>query len=244
MRAWVLMAGVAMFSVTGCDSGSEPTFSTTDFAARYAPTPTAPTATGQVAFGPPRPDSGDYTFDVRDGAKSVTVRASDLGGRLFRASTPAGPAMPPNTQLREHTLTVGLGGGGDGRFTFELDKDVARLLRFRGGAGAVAVDMSAGRLAGLEVTKGVSSFAMTAGRPTAPVTVREYAGFGSLAIHLPTGTPITVRLRAGAGTVTLYGRDHRGLAAGTTLTGGSGTGPGYLVDARAGIGTVTVDAAG
>ncbi|MCW2494927.1 hypothetical protein [Jatrophihabitans sp.] len=228
--ALALSTCILLVATAGCDSGSGAGPSVSSVARAAAHTVTGPQASG----------SG-YTLELLDGASTVDVVATDLGGPLYRVQTAAGSTTLPGARLVDHTVDVRLRGGGNGAVRILLDRGVRWRLRFAAGASTATVDMADGQLAGLAAVKGIGSLDVTAGRPAAAVMLSEAAGVSTFTLHVPASSAVTVRARAGAGTVTLFGQAHRGVAAGATLSTQPAAAARYEIDAVGGVGTLSVD---
>jgi hypothetical protein len=99
-----------------------------------------------------------------------------------------------------------------------LSERVRWTLRLAGGADATTVDMSAGGLAGVEFTAGVSRVRLALPAPDGTVVVRVVAGVSEFDVTAPTDAPVRVRIGAGAGSVALDGATQSGVGGGTVFT--------------------------
>lgn len=156
-------------------------------------------------------------FDLIDGAKNVTLRAADLGDSLYRITTPEGSNVSPRADEQ------------DGRIRLRLDGDVESLdvalnasvlwdLRVAGGAELSTIDLSAGRVGGVELTGGASRINLTLPKPNGTLSVRMSGGVSLFDVRTTGEVPVRVRVGSGAGQVTLDGLLHSGVAAGKTFT--------------------------
>jgi len=156
-------------------------------------------------------------FDLIDGAKNVTLRAADLGDTLYRISTPEGSNVQPRADEQ------------DGRIRLRLDGDVESLdvtlnasvlwdLRVAGGAELSTIDLSAGRVGGVDLTGGASRINLTLPKPNGTLNVRMSGGVSLFDVRTTGEVPVRVRVGSGAGQVTLDGLLHSGVAAGHTFT--------------------------
>jgi hypothetical protein len=190
---------------------------------------------------------------VVSGAATVSVRAADLGGDLYRVSTPVTSDLVPAVLVSGDTVQVQLTdlGHPDGvapgpsAVQVLVSEQVRWVVRLDGGAAETTVDLASGRLAGLDFGAGSARIEATLPRPQGTVTVRMSGGAGSFGLHLPGGVPARVRLGSGASSVTLDGVRRSGITGGTTWAG-----PGweratdrYDIDNTAGVSTLTLDRA-
>ncbi|MET8149363.1 hypothetical protein ACIBSW_34415 [Actinoplanes sp. NPDC049668] len=225
----LLLTGTAVF-VLGRDGGAP--------AADWGPPAAAAAAHTATAAREGRTAAG---FDLVDGAKQVTLRAVDLGDALYRISTPdSGDAVPRAEEL-------------DGRIRLRLDGDAQSVdialnsavrwdLRMAGGADLSTIDLSAGRVGGVDLTGGASRISLTLPRPDGTLGVRMSGGVSLFDVRTAGGVPVRVRIGAGAGQVTVDGLRHAGVAAGKTFTPAAWDGAvdRVDVDAAAGMSALTV----
>jgi hypothetical protein len=199
-----------------------------------------------VVTGPSRDGRAEATLELLTGATSVTVRAADLGDTLYEVRTPAGGRQIPLVNDSGGVVRVELGDSGEGGpSAVEIALGTATLWRVRliAGATSQSVDLSAGRVAGVEFVGGAGSIDLSLPRPSGTVEVRMGGGAGSWATHLPAGVPVRVAANSGAGTVTVDGRTQAGVSAGATVVGdGWDTAADrYDIVATGGMASFTVD---
>lgn len=186
------------------------------------------------------------TFELLTGATSVTIRAAELGDRLYRIETPDGGRHVPRVVTDDGRVRLQLvdsGHGGASVVDIQLDTSVLWRLRLVAGATDEVVDLSAGRVADIEFIGGVNSIDLALPRPAGTVAVRMSGGVSRWAMHLPTGVPTRVQVGGGASSVTIDGATRSGLSAGTTLRsdGWDAASDRYDVQAAAGVSTISVD---
>jgi hypothetical protein len=194
----------------------------------------------------PRESREEATVELLSGVTSVTVRAADLGGALYRVETPADGRHRPQVTHRDGLVQVQLGDSGrSGPSTVDIQLSAATRWRVRlvGGATQQTVDLSAGRVAEVALVGGATSVDLTLPRPDGTVPVRMTSGVATWATHLPAGVPVRVLVGSGAGSVTIDGTARTGVSAGTTVTGdGWDTATDrYDVTASGGMSTFTLD---
>jgi len=97
-------------------------------------------------------------------------------------------------------------------------------------------------VAGITVTKGSDVIDLTLPRPRGSVAVRLTAGASQLLLSLPAGAPVRVNAHAGAGEISLGGRDHAAVPDGSVFTtpGWTPGATGFDIDAAAGAARIAV----
>lgn len=191
------------------------------------------------------------TLQVVTGTLVLTIGVADLGARgtLLRASTPAG-SPPPGLRLAGGGATgrsgknavIFLSARGASAITVTLNAAVSWQLDFAGGTKRTVADLRGGQVAGIAVTKGSDVIDLTLPRPRGSVPVRLAAGASQLLLSLPSGVPVRVTAAAGAGEISLGGRDHTRVAVGSVFTtpGWVPGATGFDIDAIAGAARVAV----
>ncbi len=191
------------------------------------------------------------TLRVVTGTLVLTIGVADLGasGPLLRASTPAGSPPP---QLRQagasgtaspgQNTLVYLSAKGAAAVAVTLNADVSWQLDFAGGTRRTVADLRGGQVMGIAVTKGSDVIDLTLPRPRGSVPVRLAAGASRLLLSLPSGIPVRVTAAAGAGQVSLAGREHAHVADGSVFTtpGWAPGATGFDIDATAGAARISV----
>ncbi|MFI7542729.1 hypothetical protein [Actinoplanes sp. NPDC049599] len=180
-------------------------------------------------------------FDLVDGAVRVTLRTADLGGDLYRISTPAAGAARPRAEDRDGRVRLRLDGDAQA-VDITLHAAVRWDLRVAGGAELSTIDLSAGRVGGVALTGGASRIELALPRPDGTLAVLMSGGVSSFAVRTAGPVPVRVRVGRGAGQVTLNGQRHAGVAAGRTFTPAAWAGAvdRIDVDAVAGMAALTV----
>lgn len=185
-------------------------------------------------------------LELTTGAATVTVRGADLGDDLFQVTTPDGDAAVPRATIQGDRIAVrATSGSGEGASAVEvqLNSRVTWRLFFLGGARTQNVDLSGGRLAGLEMDRGATRLELTLPKPSATVPIRLRGGLKELLLHAPTGVPTRVKVTKGATNVTLDRLKRSKVSPDTTFTpnGWGEAKARYDVNAAEGIGTVKLD---
>jgi hypothetical protein len=111
-----------------------------------------------------------------------------------------------------------------------------------GAASEHVVDLRAGSLAGIDLIGGASRIVLRLPEPDGRRPITVTGGASALEVHTPAGTPIRVRLGAGARSTTVGAVTRGDVAAGTALTtpGWAKADDRYDIDATARIDTVSV----
>lgn len=185
------------------------------------------------------------TLRVVTGTPALTIGVADLGasGALLRVTTPAASSPP---QLRE------TGGAGDSvvdlstkraaAITVTLNAAVSWRLDLASGTTRTVADLRGGKVTGITITKGSDVIDLTLPRPQGSVPVQLAAGSSQLLLTLPSGFPARVTAAAGAGKISLEGREHTSVPDGTVFTTpawASGK-AGFDIDATAGAARISV----
>lgn len=163
-------------------------------------------------------------FELVSAASSVAVRAGDLGGELYRVTTPAGSGLAPAVRAAGGLVRAGLRStGADGPDTVDvtLHRGIRWSVVLRAGAGEAHLDLAAAALAGVAVVGGAGLLRLFLPRPAAVVRVWLAAGIGRAELYAPADVPVLVRgavraVRPGLG------------------------GPGYVVETRGGVGELVL----
>ncbi|WP_305783521.1 hypothetical protein [Symbioplanes lichenis] len=180
-------------------------------------------------------------FDLLDGARTVSVRTADLGDGLYRVATPAGGPAVPRVAERDGRVQLRFDGPAEAVQVMLSDR-VRWDLRVAGGTDRGSIDLSAGRVAGVELSGGASRIDLVLPRPDGTLTVRMSGGVDLLDVRAAGAVPTRVTVARGAGQVVLDGETHSGVAAGRTFTSAAwADGPDRLeVDAAGGVNALTV----
>ncbi|WP_327005236.1 hypothetical protein OHA72_61325 [Dactylosporangium sp. NBC_01737] len=187
------------------------------------------------------------TLDLLSGVTAVTVTAADLGDVLYRVRTPDGGRMVPSVTDLDGRVGVQLndtGNGADkGVVTVELNRDVRWTVRFTAGATSNTADLRGLReIGGVEYIGGVSSIELSLPAAKGVVPVRMSGGASTFRVHLPQGRPVRVVAGGGAGSVTVDGARHDGVAGGAAFQSGDpAAADRYEIDNTAGVSSVVVD---
>lgn len=193
-----------------------------------------------------RGDLREATFAMIKGADVVVVRTVDLGGGLYRISTPDDAKVAPSVHVDRGTVYAGLVGTdlpGPAVVTAELSDAVRWRVRLQGGAAEERVDLTGGRVEAVELTAGTGRAEVTLPAAAGTTRVVMSGGASQLLVRLTGAAPVRVRAGSGAGTVTVDDVTRSGVAAGSVFTpaGWPAAKDRYDVDAIAGVSTLVVD---
>jgi hypothetical protein len=209
----------------------------------------APVPSSSRIVSAPLKDLSDREFDVLTGTSTVTVSSADLGDRLFVVSTPAdGNALPSavadDTRVQLHLVPSGT--KGPGAVAVKLNSRVRWHLRISGGAVEHLIDMTAGRLSGIDINGGATRIELWLPATDGTIPIRMTGGVNQFLLHLPEGVPVRVRVRSGANSVEIDALNRSAISPGTVFTpaGWDGATNRYDVDAVAGFATLRVDRGG
>ncbi|MGX6608548.1 hypothetical protein ACWKSP_41515 [Micromonosporaceae bacterium Da 78-11] len=186
------------------------------------------------------------TFELVNGSDVVRVRLGDLGGDLYEVATPDGSRVAPAVSADGNDVVAGLrdtGEGGPAVVTVVLSSSVRWQVRLAGGAADESVDLTGGPGGDVDFSSGTSraAVALPAGRGTQRVVMS--GGAGQLRVRLGGNAPARVAAKGGAGSVTVDGATHSGVAGGSMWTpdGWDSATDRYDIDATAGVSTMTVE---
>ena len=193
-----------------------------------------------------RGDLREATFAMIKGADVVVVRTVDLGGGLYRISTPDDAKVAPSVHVDRDTVHAGLVGTdrpGPAVVTAELSDAVRWRVRLQGGAAEERVDLTGGRVDAVELTAGTGRAEVTLPAAAGTTRVVMSGGASQLLVRLTGTAPVRVRAGSGAGTVTVDDVTRSGVAAGSVFTpaGWPAATDRYDIDATAGVSTIVVD---
>jgi hypothetical protein len=167
---------------------------------------------------------------------------------LYRVRTPDDGRMVPSVTDHNGRVGVQLNDAGNGApdkgvVTVELNREVRWSIRFTAGATSNIADLRGLReIGGVEYIGGVSAIELSLPAAKGTVTVRMSGGAGTYRVHLPQGRPVRVVAGGGAGSVTVDGTRHDGVAGGATYADGDTAAQDrYEIDNTAGVSSLVVD---
>ncbi|GIJ36340.1 hypothetical protein [Micromonospora sediminimaris] len=191
-------------------------------------------------------DLREATFVLLDGADVVRVRTADLGDDAYRVSTPRDANIRPAVSFTDGSLLTSLRGTDrDGPAVVEavLAESVRWHVRLNGGAKEQQLDLRGAQVGDIEFTAGANRVELTLPAPEGTQRTMLGGGASQVVVRLAGDAPVQVRAGGGAGSVTIDGTSHSGVAGGTTFTPpewNSATDR-YDIDATVGVSTITVE---
>ena len=239
-RRWLIGAGVAAAALLLTGAAVLTLSGDRGHTADWSPPPAAAPADGHTATAA-RDGRTVASLDLVDSARRITVRAADLDDVLYRITTPQSGAVVPIADERDGRVRLRLDGHAE-EVDVTLNAAVRWDLRVAGGADLSTIDLSAGRVGGVELAGGASRIDLTLPQPDGTLNVRMSGGVSLFDVRTADRVPGRVRVGGGAGQVTLGGRSHPGVAAGRTFTPASWAAAvdRVDVDATAGMSVLTV----
>ncbi|MEU6020756.1 hypothetical protein [Micromonospora sp. NPDC047134] len=191
-------------------------------------------------------DLREATFVLLDGADVIRLRTADLGEEAYRVSTPGDAALRPAASLTEGRVMTSLrdtGKAGPAIVEVALHESVRWHIRLDGGAKEQHLDLSNAQVGEIEFTAGANRIELTLPTPTGTQRTVLGGGASQVLVRLAGDAPVQVRAGGGAGTVTVDGTTHSGVAGGTTFTAPqwAEAADRYDIDATAGVSGLTVE---
>src|SRR4051812_39775318 len=187
-------------------------------------------------------------FSLINGADIVRIRVADLGADRYDVSTPDGSKVVPTVAVDDGEIIAGVrdsGGTGPAVVNVVLDDSVRWQIRLAGGASDQAVDLTGGAGGDVDFSAGTAraAVALPAARGTQRVVLA--GGAGEFSVRLAGDAPVRVRAGGGAGSVTIDGEAHSGIAAGSVWAPDtwSSASDRYDIDATSGVSTIAVSRA-
>jgi hypothetical protein len=160
-------------------------------------------------------------FELVAATTKATVRTADLGGDLYRITAPDGSGVKPSPVLSNDRVQLLLTPDGErasGDVDVLLSSKVSWSLRFTAAADEQVVDLSGGRITGLDVLGGTRRFSLKLPKPVGTVPVRVTGAIEDFSIQSPVGNPVRVQVDSGAKTVAAGKVTLKDVKPGSTLT--------------------------
>ena len=190
------------------------------------------------------------TLEVISGTPALTIDFANLAlsGTLLRVTTPANSPAPQlaadggNAARPAGNGVINVSAKEATAVTITLSSAVSWQLDLAGGTTRTVADLRGGTVTGVSITKGSDIIDLTMPRPIGRVPIRLAAGASQFLVSLPSGVPVRVATAAGAGEISLDGRSHVGVAAGSAFTTSAWApgATGFDIEATAGTSRITV----
>jgi hypothetical protein len=188
------------------------------------------------------------------GATAVDVNTESLGDDLFRAHFEYSPGEPaPSGTVDRETGTVTLrqnphmnpfafSGPRHDRVVVRLNDRVAWKVRISGGASQMGLNLSTGRVSGVEISGGASQMDLTLPAPHGTVRVAISGGASQMHIRCASGTAARITVTGGVGTLQVNDSRQTGVGQLTLATPGyDSTADRYDIQITGGASNVTLD---
>ncbi|NLU79488.1 hypothetical protein HCA58_14070 [Micromonospora sp. HNM0581] len=191
-------------------------------------------------------DLREATFVLLDGADVIRVRTTDLGDDAYRISTPRDASVRPTVSLTDGNLLTSLRGtelDGPAIVEVALAESVRWHVRLGGGAKEQHLDLHGAQLGDVEFTAGATRVELILPPPEGTQRTLLGGGASQVVVRLAGDAPVQVRAGGGAGSVTVDGTTHSGVAGGTTFTapGWNSATDRYDIDVTGGVSSFTVE---
>jgi hypothetical protein len=239
MRSIVAAAAVfVLAAATACDGGLH--------VARADNAALSPVGRSPVASAPLDGQSA-AELHVSGGLTTIDVTSGAIGNDLFRATTAPGSGQVPVAavtgnvvSLAEHGISAG---NGLAAIAVILNPRVTWSISLDGGASSAVLDLSGAHVAAVDLTQGVSFLEVTLPAASGTTRLAIAAGASQVQVHLHGTEPVRATLSAGAGSVTLDGVTHSGIAAGTSFATAGWDAAAQRVDIEcsSGVSTIVID---
>jgi hypothetical protein len=161
------------------------------------------------------------SFELVTGTTQVTLRSEDLGADLYRITSAEDSGTVPRPVVDEDRVQLHLtpdGDGATGTVEIVLASRVTWALRFTGGADEQRVDLSRGRVSGIDVVGGARRIELTLPKPSGTVPIRITGAVDEFVVTAPKDNPVRVRLDSGARTVAAGDKIQRDVPPGSRFT--------------------------
>jgi hypothetical protein len=184
------------------------------------------------------------SFELVAATTKVNVATRDLGDELYKitsADDTRPTAVVSDDRVQLHLTADGV--NADGQVEVLLSSKVRWALRFIGGADQQTVDLTKGKVTGLQVLGASRRLQLALPKPSGTVAISVTGSIEDFSITSPKDSPVRVKVDSGAKTVAAGERTLRDVAPGSTITPKGWNVPNrYDVDAAARVTLLSVDA--
>jgi hypothetical protein len=188
------------------------------------------------------------TLAVVEGIGRITVHSGGTGGDLYRIRTPSRSGDVPTVTQRDGEFQLGFAAADRDNAVppsvdIDLDSAVTWRIRLAGGADSASLDLRGTAVSELDLASGLSTVEVWLPAPKATLMVRETGGVNQLVLHRRADVPARLTVGGGAGSVSIDGSSHTGVAAGGQFTtaGWAGATDRLDIDAVGGVSQVQID---
>ncbi|MBU2669130.1 hypothetical protein KOI35_37020 [Actinoplanes bogorensis] len=208
---------------------------------------TAPPATAPASPAPPAgPAFEAGTFVLASGLTEINVtlgRPQNNG--IARVSSPSGSGVVPDAKLNGTDLTLTAerkGDKGSGDVHVVLDERIVWTVRMEGGVRRGSFDMAKGSVRDFYFEGGANELDLTLPRQDRQIEIRMAGGVHEWRIGTEGEFRVKVRVRKGAGEITLNGDRDESIDGGRTVRarGRDDKSGGLTIEAVGGIGSLSV----
>jgi hypothetical protein len=161
------------------------------------------------------------SFELLAGVSTVQVSMRNLGGDLYRISTPADAGIKPSPAIKGDDVQLQVdrdGSGTGGQIQVVLSTAVRWQLRFSGYADEQQINLSGGKVSSVELIAGMHKAELQLPKPSGTVPVKITGAVDQLALRAPADNPVRVKVGGGATDVVAGSRKLHDIAPGSTLT--------------------------
>ncbi|MGK5682584.1 hypothetical protein [Actinoplanes sp. URMC 104] len=211
-----------------------------------AATTATPPPTRSSPPPPPGPAFAAGTFVLADGVTELDVSLGrPPGNGIARVGSPSGSGIVPDARLEGTELQLTAerrGDRGSGEVDVVLDERITWTIRMEGGVRRGRFDMAAGSVRDLYFEGGAHTLDLTLPRQERQIGIRMAGGVHEWRIGTEGEFPVKVRVRKGAGEISLNGDRDRRVDRGETVRsrGRDEKSGGLRIEAVAGIGSLSV----
>lgn len=218
--------------------GASPPAAASPSAAASAPA-VPPAATTPPAI----PDAA--TFELVNGVTQLRVTIGDVDDGFFKVSVADDSTITAKAVVDDGTLKVSVAPNGkkkgSARLEVLLSDEVTWSFRMRGGVSEAGIDLSGGRVGGIELIGGAATVDLSVPDQKNAIPIVERGGVGTWRIVTDGKESVRAFFRKGAGSVTFYGDTDKGVNKGETLRSDNDD-PDLKIDSEEGVGALTVQA--
>jgi len=206
--------------------------------------PSSAPAPANVISAPAR-GRAQAAFELVSDTAVIDLRTGDIGGDLYRITTPQDGSVVPRAQVNTKGVRLFLDEKAkrpDAAVTVLLNAEVRWSMRITGGIKAGVFDLGDAKVDAVDFAGDAARIDLTLPRPDGTLPIRLSGGVNRFEVSTDQGVPVRVRARGGAGQVKLDGRTDDGVARGASFLSPHWADSKNRIDldAVAGVGTLRV----